>query len=135
MANPNFGLLGQFDLFGAFGSVGLVGASLALFSLVLSDFFDTMGTAYGLAEEADLLDAEGDIPHLESILVVDAVSAMAGGAASVSSNTAYVDSATGIGEGARTGVASVVTGGLFLLAMFCAPWCRRSRRRPRRRRW
>lgn len=121
VANPNFGLLGQFDLFGAFGSVGLVGASLALFSLVLSDFFDTMGTAYGLAEEADLLDAEGDIPHLESILVVDAVSAMAGGAASVSSNTAYVDSATGIGEGARTGVASVVTGGLFLLAMFCAP--------------
>lgn len=118
---PNFGLLGQFSLFGAFTSIGVIAAGLALFSLVLSDFFDTMGTAFGLAAEADLLDENDDVPELESILVVDAAAAIAGGAASVSSNTSFIDSAAGIGEGARTGIASLVTGGLFLLAMFVAP--------------
>lgn len=120
-ATPDLGLVGQFSLFGAFASIGFVAAALAVFSLVLSDFFDTMGTAFGLATEADLLDDQGDIPEFESILVVDSVAAMVGGAASVSSNTSYIDSAAGIGEGARTGIASVVTGALFLLAMFVSP--------------
>jgi AGZA family xanthine/uracil permease-like MFS transporter len=88
---------------------------------MLSDFFDTMGTAFGLATEADLIDDEGRIPHFESILVVDSIAAAAGGAASVSSNTAYVESASGIAEGARTGIASLVTGALFLVAMFFSP--------------
>ena len=88
---------------------------------MLSDFFDTMGTAFGLATEAELLDEEGQIPHFESILVVDSLAAAAGGAASVSSNTSYIESAAGIGEGARTGIASLVTGGLFLIAMFFSP--------------
>ena len=121
VATPDLGLLGHFSLTGAFVTVGVAAAGLALFSLVLSDFFDTMGTAFGLAEEADLLDESGDVPHMESILVVDSVAAIAGGAASVSSNTAYVDSATGIGEGARTGIASIVTGALFCVAMFLSP--------------
>ncbi|MDQ1250780.1 MAG: adenine/guanine/hypoxanthine permease [Actinomycetota bacterium] len=120
-ATPDLGLLGQFSIFGAFTSLGVIAAGLAVFSLVLSDFFDTMGTAFGLATEADLLDDEGDIPEFESILVVDSLAAMAGGAASVSSNTSYIDSAAGIGEGARTGIASLVTGGLFLVAMFVSP--------------
>jgi adenine/guanine/hypoxanthine permease len=81
-----------------------------------------MGTAFGLATEADLLDEDGSIPHLESILVVDSLSAIAGGAASTSSNTAYIESAAGIGDGARTGIASLVTGVLFLVAMFVAPF-------------
>ncbi|MTB27627.1 MAG: NCS2 family permease, partial [Actinobacteria bacterium] len=120
-AAPDFGLLGQFNLFGSFESIGVVAAILAIFSLMLSDFFDTMGTAFGLATEAELLDDKGQIPHFESILVVDSLAAVAGGAASVSSNTAYIESASGIGEGARTGIASLVTGVLFLVAMFFSP--------------
>ena len=120
-ATPDLGLLGHFNLFGSFSSIGVVAAILAIFSLMLSDFFDTMGTAFGLATEAELLDDKGQIPHFESILVVDSLAAVAGGAASVSSNTAYIESAAGIGEGARTGIASLVTGLLFLVAMFFSP--------------
>ena len=110
VATPDLGLLGQFNLFGSFQVIGVVAAVLAIFSLMLSDFFDTMGTAFGLAGEAELLDENGDIPHFESILVVDSIAAVAGGAASVSSNTSYIESASGIGEGARTGIASIITG-------------------------
>lgn len=120
-STPDLGLLGQFNLFGSFGVIGVIAAILAIFSLMLSDFFDTMGTAFGLATEAELLDDKGEIPHFESILVVDSIAAAAGGAASVSSNTSYIESASGIGEGARTGVASLVTGALFLIAMFFSP--------------
>ena len=121
VATPDLGLLGQFNLFGSFEVIGVIAAMLAVFSLMLSDFFDTMGTAFGLATEADLLEENGDIPHLESILVVDSIAAIAGGAGSTSSNTAYIESASGIGEGARTGIASIVTGVLFLIAMFFSP--------------
>ncbi|MCX6424122.1 MAG: NCS2 family permease, partial [Actinobacteria bacterium] len=121
VATPDLGLLGQFNLFGSFQIIGVVAALLAIFSLMLSDFFDTMGTAFGLAGEANLLDEKGDIPHFESILVVDSIAAVAGGAASVSSNTSYIESASGIGEGARTGIASIITGLLFLVAMFISP--------------
>ena len=121
VATPDLGLLGQFSLFGSFQVIGVIASLLAIFSLMLSDFFDTMGTAFGLATEAELLDDEGNIPHFESILVVDSIAAAAGGAASVSSNTSYIESASGIGEGARTGIASIVTGALFLIAMFFSP--------------
>jgi AGZA family xanthine/uracil permease-like MFS transporter len=121
VAAPDLGLLGQFNLFGSFEMIGVTASILAIFSLMLSDFFDTMGTAFGLATEAELLDEDGQIPHFESILVVDSLAAAAGGAASVSSNTSYIESASGIGEGARTGLASLVTGGLFLIAMFFSP--------------
>ena len=121
VATPDLGLLGQFSLFGSFQVIGVIASLLAIFSLMLSDFFDTMGTAFGLATEAELLDDEGKIPHFESILVVDSFAAAAGGAASVSSNTSYIESASGIGEGARTGIASIVTGTLFLIAMFFSP--------------
>jgi AGZA family xanthine/uracil permease-like MFS transporter len=121
VATPDLGLLGQFSLFGSFQVIGVIASLLAIFSLMLSDFFDTMGTAFGLATEAELLDEKGDIPHFESILVVDSIAAAAGGAASVSSNTSYIESASGVGEGARTGIASIVTGALFLIAMFFSP--------------
>jgi len=121
IATPDLGLLGQFNLFGSFQAIGVVATLLAIFSLMLSDFFDTMGTAFGLATEAELLDDKGQIPHFESILVVDSIAAAAGGAASVSSNTSYIESASGIGEGARTGIASLMTGALFLIAMFFSP--------------
>ena len=109
------------DIFGAFGAIGALAAGLAVFSLLLSDFFDTIGTVTGLATEADLMTADGEVEHLGAILTVDSVAAIAGGMAGTSSNTAYIESASGIGDGARTGIASLVTGVLFLLAMFIAP--------------
>jgi AGZA family xanthine/uracil permease-like MFS transporter len=88
---------------------------------MLADFFDTMGTMTAIGAEAGLLDADGVPPNTQRILIVDSLAAAAGGAAGVSSNTSYIESASGVGEGARTGLASVVTGILFLLAMFLAP--------------
>lgn len=118
---PDLGALGQVDLFGAFQAVGALTAVIAVFSLVLPDFFDTMGTTFALANEGDLLDADGNIPHFEEILVVDSLAAAAGGVASVSSNTSFVESASGIGDGARTGIAAIVTGALFGVALFLTP--------------
>ncbi len=118
---PDFGTLGQFSLFGAFSSVGVLAAVLLAFTLLLADFFDTMGTMTAIGAEAGLNDEEGIPPHSQKILVVDSVAALAGGAAGVSSNTSYIESASGVGEGARTGLASVVTGLLFLLTTFFAP--------------
>jgi AGZA family xanthine/uracil permease-like MFS transporter len=88
---------------------------------MLSDFFDTMGTAVALGEEAGLLDREGRLPAMKRVLLVDSLAAAAGGAASASSNTTFIESASGIGEGGRTGLASVITGVLFLLCLFISP--------------
>jgi adenine/guanine/hypoxanthine permease len=118
---PDLSLLGEFSLLGSFARVGVVAAVLFIFTLMLADFFDTMGTMTAIGAEADLLDEEGNPPGTERILVIDSLAAAAGGAAGVSSNTSYIESASGVGEGARTGLASVVTGVLFLLAMFFAP--------------
>lgn len=118
---PDFGLLGQFSLFGSFERVGFVTAVLFVFTLLLADFFDTMGTMTAIGAEAGLLDEEGKPPHTERILVVDSIAAAAGGAAGISSNTSYIESASGVGEGARTGLASVVTGVLFLIATVVSP--------------
>ncbi|MCD6640579.1 MAG: NCS2 family permease [Nocardioides sp.] len=117
---PDLATLGNFS-FGAFEKVGIIGAVLLVFTLLLADFFDTMGTMTAIGAEADLLDEEGKPPHTERILVVDSLAAAAGGFAGVSSNTSYIESASGVGEGARTGLASVVTGVLFLVAMVFAP--------------
>ncbi|NUH42325.1 NCS2 family permease [Streptomyces samsunensis] len=118
---PDFGLLGHFSLFGAFQQVGVVTIVLLIFTLILSDFFDTMGTVVGVSNEAGLLDAEGRVPGLGRVLLIDGAAAAFGGAASASSNTSYIESAAGVGEGARTGFASVVTGALFGLALFLTP--------------
>jgi AGZA family xanthine/uracil permease-like MFS transporter len=118
---PDFSLLGNFDLLGAFDRVGVVTACLFIFTLLLADFFDTMGTMTAIGAEAGLLDKDGTPPGTQRILIVDSLAAVAGGAASTSSNTSYIESASGVGEGARTGLASVVTGVLFLLATFLAP--------------
>ena len=118
---PDFATLGEFSLLGSFESVGVVAALLLVFSLMLADFFDTMGTMTAVGAEAGLLDEEGTPPQTQRILVVDSLAAVAGGAAGVSSNTSYIESASGVGEGARTGLASVVTGACFLLAIPFAP--------------
>ena len=118
---PSFDTLGHFSLLGSFQSAGVVTALLLIFTLMLADFFDTMGTMTAIGAEAGLLDSEGVPPNTQRILVVDSLAAAAGGAAGVSSNTSYIESASGVGEGARTGLASVVTGVLFLFSIFLAP--------------
>lgn len=121
VAAPDFGLVGAFSLFGAFEQIGIVTLVLLVFTLILSDFFDTMGTVVGISSEAGLLDEDGKVPNLGRVLLIDGAAAAAGGAASASSNTSYIESASGVGEGARTGLASVVTGALFGLALFLTP--------------
>ena len=118
---PDFGLVGQFSLFGSVEKIGLVAVLLLVFSILLADFFDTMGTMVAVGGEAGLLDEDGNPPRTTQILVVDSVAAVAGGAGSVSSNTSYIESAAGVGDGARTGLSSVVTGIAFLLATFLTP--------------
>lgn len=118
---PSFGTLGQIDMFGAFTKLGPLAVILLVFSLMLADFFDTMGTMVAIGGEAKLLDKEGNPPRSKQILLIDSIAAIAGGAGGVSSNTSYIESSAGVGEGARTGLASVVTGVLFLLATFLAP--------------
>ncbi|MEU4536967.1 NCS2 family permease [Streptosporangium sp. NPDC023825] len=114
-------LFREFDPIGAFGSVSVVLALLLVFTLLITDFFDTMGTIVGVGGQAGLIKEDGTLPRTREILLVDSIGAAAGGAASVSSNTTYIESAAGVGEGARTGLASVVTGVLFLLAIFVSP--------------
>ncbi|HEY0169277.1 MAG TPA: NCS2 family permease [Jatrophihabitans sp.] len=118
---PDLGLLGQFSLGAGFSAVGIVAAVVIVFALVLSDFFDVMGTTIGLAQEAELLDEDGQLPNLQPVLLVDGLAAVAGGAAGASSATTYIESAAGIGDGARTGLASVVTGLLFGITVFLSP--------------
>ncbi len=118
---PDFSLFGEFSLFGSVERVGVVTASLLVFTLLLADFFDTMGTMTAVGAEAGLNDEDGTPPSAQRILVVDSLAAVAGGAGGVSSNTSYIESAAGVGDGARTGLASVVTGALFLLSTFAAP--------------
>jgi AGZA family xanthine/uracil permease-like MFS transporter len=120
VALPDLSLVGQFS-FGAFARIGVLSAVMLVFTLVFTNFFDAMGTMTGLAKAGDVADADGTFPRLRSALIVEGVGAVAGGATSSSSNTVFVESASGIGEGARTGFASVVTGALFLLAMFFTP--------------
>nr|WP_212763175.1 NCS2 family permease [Gordonia araii] len=127
---PDLSLLGNVDLFGAFTEHGTasnviaapaIGATILLFTIVLSNFFDAMGTMTGLGKEAGLADENGTLPGIGKALAVEGTGAIAGGLGSASSNTVFVESASGIAEGARTGLANIVTGALFLAAMFFTP--------------
>jgi len=117
---PDFSTFGRLD-FGLFAKLGVTAALLAIFSLMLSDFFDTMGTIIGVGGKGGFLDAQGRLPRIDRVLMVDSLGAVAGGVANASSNTTYIESAAGVSEGGRTGLVAVVVGVLFLLAMFFAP--------------
>ncbi|WP_076466227.1 NCS2 family permease [Actinomyces mediterranea] len=121
VALPTFDTLGKVDFFGAFGKVGVIAVILLIFSLMLADFFDTMGTMVAVGAEGNLLDENGNPEKSRQILLIDSLAAAAGGVGGVSSNTSYIESAAGVGEGARTGLASVVTGIAFLLSTFLSP--------------
>ncbi|MBI4637179.1 MAG: NCS2 family permease [Candidatus Rokubacteria bacterium] len=117
---PDFSTFGRLDV-GLFARLGVVTAVLVTFSIMLSDFFDTMGTIIGVGGQGGFLDREARLPRANRVLLVDSLGAAFGGFANASSNTTYIESAAGVAEGARTGIASVVVGVLFLLAMLFSP--------------
>ncbi|MFC0004986.1 NCS2 family permease [Micromonospora siamensis] len=118
---PDLSLIGNFNVLDSWTRVGWLVPLMFVFTLLITDFFDTMGTMVAIGQEGGMLDERGTPPRAREILLVDSIAAAAGGTASVSSNTSYIESAAGVAEGARTGVANLVTGALFLLAMFLAP--------------
>jgi AGZA family xanthine/uracil permease-like MFS transporter len=121
VGTPDFSLVGHFSLFGGFATLGVLSAIVAVFAVMLSDFFDTMGTVIGLGDEAGLLDEQGRLPGVNRVLLVDSLAAAAGGAASASSNTSYIEAASGIAVGGRTGLTSVVVAALFALCLLLSP--------------
>ena len=118
VSSPDFGLVGKFSITGVWEAVGFGSAIALILSVMLSDFFDTMGTVVGIAGEAGMLDKDGKLPGMNRVLLVDSLAAAAGGAASASSNTTFIESAAGVSEGGRTGLTAVVVGILFLLSLF-----------------
>ncbi|WP_406638902.1 NCS2 family permease [Amycolatopsis sp. WGS_07] len=117
---PDLSLVGDVS-FGAWTRLPIITVVLLVFTLVLADFFDAMGTMTGLGKEAGLVDKDGQLPNVGKALFVEGLAGAAGGFGSASSNTVFVESASGIAEGARTGLANVVTGLLFIAAMFLTP--------------
>jgi len=112
--------IGQLDFMGAL-NIGVLTLLSLVFALGMVDFFDTMGTVVAVGGQAKLLDKNGKLPGLRDVLLVDSLGAMIGGAMGCSSNTTYIESAAGVSSGGRTGLASVVTSVLFLLAMLLVP--------------
>jgi AGZA family xanthine/uracil permease-like MFS transporter len=121
VAAPDFSTFGQGFNFEAFTRIGFLSAALMIFSVMLADFFDTMGTVIGIGGQAGWLDSKGGLPRIRRVLLIDSLAAAFGGLASASSVTTYIESAAGVSQGGRTGLASVVTGILFLLALFFSP--------------
>lgn len=121
VASPDFGLIGKVSLFGGFDKVGVLTGVLFVFTVLLSCFFDAMGTILGVGDEAKLMDKDGNFPGINKVLFVDGIAVAAGGAGSASAGTCFVESTAGVGEGARTGFASIVTGLLFTAALFLTP--------------
>ncbi|HXF98997.1 MAG TPA: NCS2 family permease [Gaiellaceae bacterium] len=118
--SPDLQLLGNFNL-DAFTELAFISAVVWAFSLFMADFFDTMGTLVGVGKPAGYLDEQGRLPDIRKPLLVDSLAAVAGGASSASSATTYIESASGISVGGRTGWVSVVCGLLFFPFMFFAP--------------
>ncbi|GAB3557055.1 NCS2 family permease [Spelaeicoccus albus] len=118
---PDLSLLGQFNLLGSWTDVGVVTSILAVFTMLITNFFDALGTMTAIGAEGDMLDKDKNVIGSRRILVADSIGAIAGGLGSVSNNSGFVESTVGVGEGARTGLANVVTGIGMLLAVFLAP--------------
>ena len=118
---PDFGLLFQVDLFGAWSSAGPTTAGVILFTLVLAGFFDAVGTILAIGSKADLTGPDGNMPRTNQILATDGTGAIVGGLTSSSATLVFVESTAGVSEGARSGLSSVVTGLLFLAALLFSP--------------
>ena len=92
-----------------------------LLSFLFVDMFDTIGTLIGVSSKAGMLDKNEKLPRIKPALLADAIATSVGAVFGTSTTTTFVESSAGVGEGARTGLASIVTGFLFLLAIFFAP--------------
>src|SRR3954468_14708285 len=108
---PDLSLIGNFSLFGGFQRIGIIAALLIVFSIMIADFFDTVGTVTAVGAEGGLLDEDRNLPKSQPVLLVDSIAAAAGGAASVSSNTTYIESTSGVARGARPRLARHPTRG------------------------
>ena len=117
---PDFSLFGKVE-FGGWGDVGVMTIGMIVFTLVLAGFFDAMATIIGVGTEAKLADDKGRMPGLSKALFIDGAGGAIGGVAGGSGQTVFVESATGVGEGARTGLASVITGLFFAACLFFTP--------------
>lgn len=104
-----------------FSSVKILDFIVIVLAFLFVDIFDTLGTLIGCANKADMLDKEGKLPRIKQALLADAIATSAGAVLGTSTTTTFVESSSGVAEGGRTGLASVVTGFLFLLAIFLAP--------------
>ncbi|APY85705.1 NCS2 family permease [Streptomyces alfalfae] len=120
VSSPDFSLLGDVE-FGGWGEVGAMTVGMIVFTLVLAGFFDAMATIIGVGTEANLADEKGRMPGLSKALFIDGAGGAIGGVAGGSGQTVFVESATGVGEGARTGLSSVVTGLFFAACLFFTP--------------
>jgi adenine/guanine/hypoxanthine permease len=118
---PDLSLMGDFNLLGSWQSIGVVAATLTIFTLLLANFFDLLGTMVGVSNAGGIKDDAGEIPHSRRIMVADAVGTIGGGVGSTSVNSGFIESTVGVGDGARTGLANVVTGVLFLATIVLAP--------------
>ncbi len=126
---PSFGIT-DFSKFGEtfgqvfkadFSGVSITNFIVVLFAFLFVDIFDTIGTLVGVATKADMLDEDEKLPRIKPALLADAIATLVGAIFGTSTTTTYVESSAGVGAGARTGLASVVTGFLFLIAIFFAP--------------
>ncbi|WP_371655362.1 MULTISPECIES: NCS2 family permease [unclassified Streptomyces] len=120
VANPDFGLFGHVE-FGGWEQIGAIGVGMIVFTLVLAGFFDAMATIIGVGQEAKLADDKGRMPGLSKALFIDGAGGAIGGVSGASGQTVFIESATGAGEGARTGLSSVVTGLFFAACLFFTP--------------
>ncbi|MGO1439286.1 MAG: NCS2 family permease [Brevibacterium yomogidense] len=118
---PDFSVLGSFNLLGSWQHIGIIAATLAVFTMLLANFFDLLGTMVAVAKTGGIEDVDGEIPHSRRIMVADALGAIGGGMGGTSSNSGFIESTVGAGDGARTGLANVVTGVLFLVTILLAP--------------
>ena len=105
----------------AVSNVKIVDFIIIIFSFLFVDMFDTLGTVIGVANKAKMLDKDGKLPRIREVLFADAVATSAGAVLGTSTTTTFVESSAGVSEGARTGLASVVTGLLFLVSIFLSP--------------
>ncbi|MFJ3952004.1 NCS2 family permease [Streptomyces sp. Je 1-4] len=120
VAMPDFGLFGHVE-FGGWGSIGALSVGMIVFTLVLAGFFDAMATIIGVGTEAKLADDKGRMPGLSKALFVDGAGGAIGGVTGSSGQTVFIESASGVGEGARTGLSSVITGLFFAACLFFTP--------------
>lgn len=102
-------------------SFKIVDGIVIMFSFLFVDLFDTLGTLVGVANKANMLDKDGKLPRIKQALLADAIATSAGAVLGTSTTTTFVESSSGVAEGGRTGLASVVTGFLFLMSVFLAP--------------